>query len=213
MKINDPCRLSGSSASWRVVRTIAGAAVVLTGLLTRAHAQGTMTITFEGAPRGSIQDVGTYSESGLYFGAAPGNVFLCGGGVSGYPENGTGYLLVPDFNLVFFFPGSAGPSRYFNFLSFDAAEYAGGPFTMQVVGDRGMNGMVTNSFSLTSTNFQTFNLNPSFMGVDTVYVYGARFALDNVVLGGVPEPSSCALASVGAVWWAIRRKMRGRRTR
>jgi hypothetical protein len=117
-----------------------------------------MTFTFEGAPKGTEVNVGYYVESGMGFGGAPGNVRLSGGGIAGHPDNGTGYLVVPDWNLAFNFESTTEPSRYFNFLSFDAAEYDVGPLTMQVVGNRGMNGMVTNYFSLTSQAFQTFYL-------------------------------------------------------
>ena len=56
---------------------------------TLSHGQGTMTFTFEGAPYGTIENVGTYTESGMYFGpGGPGNLVLNGGGITGYPVDG-----------------------------------------------------------------------------------------------------------------------------
>jgi hypothetical protein len=123
-------------------------------------AQGTMTFTFEGAPRGTTSFVGVYYEAGMSFGAAPGNVTLAGGGIPGYPENGTGYLQAPDGNVDFFFTNS--PTKiYFNLLSLDLAAYntsAPFPATFQVVGYRPMAPSVTNYFTLTTAlpGFQTF---------------------------------------------------------
>jgi hypothetical protein len=187
------------------------AALMLLPLLlaTPGKGQGTLTFTFEGAPPGTEQDVGVYYEAGVAFGSAPGNVLLSGGGVPGEPNNGTGYLEIQDGNLTFSFTNS--PTRYFNFLSFDAAEYSSfGPQNLMVVGYKGMAGMTTNSFAVSSFTFQTFNLDSSFVGVYRIHVLNARFSLDNVVLGGVPEPSCCALAALGSLCWLAHRRMCGR---
>jgi hypothetical protein len=182
-------------------------------------AQGTLTFTFDGAPRGTEMIVGTYLESGVRFSPiAPGNLLLNGGGISGYPDNGTSYLEVPDG-----YPGSGGltfgftnsfPSVYFNLVSFDAADYdSAGPQTLQVVGYKPMAGTVTNSFSVSSLTFQTFTLDSSFANLYRVDVYNARWSLDNLVISGVPEPSPCALAAIGALCWFARRTPLGRRAR
>jgi hypothetical protein len=182
-------------------------------------AQGTLTFTFDGASRGTELVVGTYFESGARFSPiAPGNLLLNGGGISGYPDNDTSYLEVPDG-----YPGSGGltfgftnafPSIYFNLVSFDAAEYdSAGPQTLQVVGYKPMAGTVTNSFSVSSLSFQTFTLDSSFVNLYRVDVYNARWSLDNLVISGVPEPSACALTAVGGLCWFARRRMLRRRTR
>jgi hypothetical protein len=179
-------------------------------------AQGTMTFTFEGAPRGTQQSVGTYLESGVLFAPiAPGSLFLNGGGVPGYADNGTAYLEIPDAlpgqgGLTFGFTNTF-PSIYFNLLSFDAAELDSlGPQMLQVVGYKPMAGTVTNSFSVSSLTFQTFTLDSSFASLYRVDVFNARFSLDNVVIGGVPEPSACALAALGSLCWLARRRSGGR---
>jgi len=176
-----------------------------------------MTFTFEGAPRGTQEDVGTYYEAGMSFAAiAPGRVLLCGGGIPDYPDNGTGYLEVPGGlpggigGLSFGFTNAL-PSTYFNLQSFDAAEHDGdGSVTMEVIGNRGMAGYVTNYFSVSSQTFQTFHLDSSFDGIFQVEVLNARFSLDNVVISGVPEPSAGALVGLGTLsvvgWSRVRRR-------
>jgi hypothetical protein len=199
--------------------TIAAAILTtaLTGVVAEGRGQGTMTFAFEGAPRGTEQDVGTYYESGMRFAVLPpGRVLLCGGGISGYPDNGTGYLEVPDAapgvgGLTFAFTQTL-PSVYFNLLSFDAAEYDGaGPVTMEVVGYKGMAGTVTSYFSVNSQTFQTFHLDSTFSGVFQINVLNARFSLDNVVVSGVPEPASGTLIIVGALCAIARSKVRRER--
>jgi hypothetical protein len=183
---------------------------VLVTILTQCYGQGYLTFTFEGAPRGTEQDVGFYVENGMGFGAMPGNVILCGGGIPGYPDNGTGYLEVPDWNLEFSFTNSTTPTRYFNLVSFDAAELHGtGPVTMEVVGYKGMAGMATNYFPVNSQTFQTFHLDSSFNSVYEIQVLNARFSLDNVVISGVPEPSCGTLVILGVLGWAGYKRMRG----
>jgi hypothetical protein len=148
---------------------------------------------------------------------APGQLYLSGGGIPGYPDNGTGYLEVPDGG-----PGSGGlsfepnqpfPASFaFNLVSFTAAEYdSEGPDTLEVVGYHPMAGTVTNYFTV-DFQFQTFDLSSSFTNVFQVEVLNAPFSLDNVVIGGVPEPSCGALVVMAMVCGLGRAWMRGRRT-
>src|SRR5438093_748135 len=68
--------------------------VISFGLMCRA--QGTMTFTFDDLPRGSGQQAGAFSEQGVWFGShGVGLLTLSGGGVAGFPDNGTGYLYIP----------------------------------------------------------------------------------------------------------------------
>jgi len=195
------------------------AAITFTCLLTECYGQG--TFTFEGQPVGTAQQLGGYTASGMRFRAIqPGSLYLSGGGIAGYPDNGTGYLYMPDGNLGGLSFGFTNflPSIYFNLVSFDAAEYAGaGPTTLTVVGYPGMATPVTNYFTLDGINdgtgplqdFQTFYLDSSFTQVGRVEVLKARWSLDNLVISGVPEPSSGALFVLGifsALGWSRMRQ-------
>jgi hypothetical protein len=185
-------------------------AACLACLAVECHSQGTMTLTFEGRPPGSVSQVGTYSEAGISFVPIPiGSLYLSGGGVTGYPDNGTGYLYAPDNGM---WVSTATPfPQPFNLISFDAARYAAAaPPTLMVVGQRLMASPVTNYFTLTSggSDFQTCNLDSSFVNLLRVDIY-ARFSLDNLVISGVPEPSGSALILLGAVFglgWRCGRK-------
>jgi hypothetical protein len=188
--------------------------------------QGTMTLTFEGQPRGTLRQTGPYYEGNIKFRAVPmGALYLSGSGVSGYPDNGTGYLIMPDHDywnngLEF---GSTDGVTLFDLVSFDAAEEAGlGPTVLTFVGYKprimGPITAVTNIFTLDGVNdgtgpledFQTFYPDSSFVSLLWVDVY-AQFSLDNLVISGVPEPRAATLALLGAVcalWfrWLVRRR-------
>ena len=165
--------------------------------------QGTLTFKFEGQPSGtSAQTI--YTDAGMQFHPiAPGALYISGGGVPGYPDNGTGYLYAPDNGIWFGFT-SPNPVILFDLVSFDAARYAdAAPPTIEVVGHKfqimGPFITVTNFFTLSSggSDFQTFYPDSSFHNVFEVDIF-ARFSLDNVVISGVPEPSASALLSLGA---------------
>jgi hypothetical protein len=199
-----------------------GAALVLFCLSAHCHGQGTMTITFEGAARGTQSQVGAnpYTDaSGMQFGSlTPQSLYLSGGGIPGYPDNGTGYLEIPEGSMRFgfhTFPPTS-PLVPINLLSFDAAEYdSAGPHMLTVVGYLPMAGTVTNYFTVSSQTFQTFHLDSSFTGVFQVDILNASFSLDNVVLSGVPEPSAGGLILLGILcglgWrWVRTRRSSGR---
>jgi hypothetical protein len=198
----------------------------LAGPLTnaRVQAQGTITFTFEGTPHGIETQFGAnpYStQSGMEFGpTTPQSLYLSGGGIPGYADNGTGHLELPGGAMDFGYNASAGffPLIPFDLLSFDAAEYHAFPgSTITVVGYHPMAGTVTNLFVLDGVNdgpggqadFQTFHLDSGFQNVFRVDVIG-RLALDNVVISGVPEPTAGSLALLGglcgAAWHAARRQ-------
>ena len=198
-----------------------GIALVLAGffcLVGQCQGQGTMTIGFNGQPRGTQSIIPNYSESEFLFTPLPPeSLVLSGGGIAGYPDNGTGYLEVPG-GLSFFWdipPGYGGlPSNFFNLLSFDAAEF-GGPVTIEAIGFPGnLSPAVTNYFSVNSETFQTFDLDSSFVNLGLVEILNANgLALDNVVVGGVgiPEPTCGALVILAAICGLGRAWMRGRR--
>lgn len=163
-----------------------------------------MTIRFEGQPRGQV---GVYYEGSMQFRSTPmGALYLGSSGRTGFPDNGTGYLETPDAGSfgdgVTFGPTNAFPaSAPFDLISFDAAEFGSlGPTLLTVVGWKPMAGTVTNLFTTDGINdgtgplqdFQTFNLDSSFVNLFRVDIYG-RFSLDNVVISSIPEPSTSAL--------------------
>ena len=180
------------------------AALALCSLVAECCGQGTMTFNFEGQPRGTRSQLGAYTESGMAFAppVGPGSLYHEGGGITGYPDNGTGYLDFPDGNLTAAFV-SFPPTVYFNLVSFDAAEYGSSvtPVTLTVIGYRPMASPVTNYFTLDGVNdgtgplqdFQTFYLDSSFVNLSRFDVVHAFFSLDNVVISGVPEPTAGAL--------------------
>ena len=193
-------------------------ALALVGLSGHCLGQGTMTVTFEGQLRGTEQQIGVYSELGMQFGGlTPQSLWLSGGGIPGYPDNGTGYLENPAGSMRFGFntfppTGSLTPV---NFLSFDAAEcHSFPPSTLTVVGYKiqimGPFITVTNVFTVSSQTFQTFHLDSSFTGVFQVDILNSSFSLDNVVISGVPEPSACALVLLGAACLVSRSWARSR---
>jgi len=190
----------------------ASAALAFFCLAVGCLGQGTMTFTFEGQPSGTISGgKAYYVESGMKFTVnPPGGLFLVGPGIPGWPDDGTGYLMAPDggglvFNFTSFAP--------FNLLSFDAARDAEDPTlpTLEVIGyeNQGMGLTVTNYFTVTSDNFQTFQLSSSFQNLYEVEILGDPFSLDNVVISGVPEPSTGVLVVLGTVsvmgWSRVRR--------
>ena len=172
-----------------------------------ASAQGTITANFNVLPPGQEGNVGIYYESGISFAPiGPGNVALAGPGLPNHPDNGTGFLEIPDGSLAVSFTNS--PTTYFNLVSFDGAEFSGfGPQTLEVIGYKPMAGTVTNYFTVNSlSTFQTFTLDSSFSGLYQVDVLNARWSLDNFVVSGVPEPSCGALIVLGVVCGIVRTK-------
>jgi hypothetical protein len=202
-------------------------ALALLYLAAHCHGQGTLTVTFDGQPPGSYTSpVGSYSESGVVFTGVQGNgLAFVGAGLSGYPDNGTGYLQLPGgAGLTFSFT----PLRAFDLISFDAAESVAalpGPVSFRVVGyvSHGQGLTVTNAFTTDGINdgtgplvdFQTFTLDSRFQNIYRVDILGSPFSIDNVMIGAVPEPSAGALVLVGTLcglgwrWGKGKRAARG----
>src|SRR2546421_4923028 len=91
-------------------------ALTLLCSLVNCAAQG--TIQFEGQVPGSYTSpLGSYIESGVRFTGVHGEgLALVGGSLSGYPDNGTGYLQFPGGSGITIGLSSGAP---FNFLSLD----------------------------------------------------------------------------------------------
>jgi hypothetical protein len=178
----------------------------------QCQGQGSMTLTFEGQPRGTQRQVGPYYEGGLQFLPIPmGALYLSGGGIGGYPDNATGYLYAPD-NGMRFATATTFPAP-FDLISLDAARYDGAaPPTLVIVGYPVMADPVTNYFTVVSgsADFQTFHPDPRFVDLLRVDIY-ASFSLDNLVVGGVPEPSTGALLLLAAACAVGRFRMKRNR--
>ena len=185
-------------------------------LCAECFGQGTMRVGFEGPaypgapqpqPRGTYVTISQYSESGMRFWNPYGleNLTLMGGGLSGEADNGTAYLNAAGGARVGFGLISG---QYFDLLAIDAAESQTGPVTLQFVGYHTMGRTVTNYFTLDGVNdgtgplqdFQTFYPDSEFLQVYRVDVLTDRWSLDNLVIGGVPEPSAGALMLLGAAF-------------
>jgi len=203
-------------------------------LATRCCGQGTMTVTFEGPafpgatqpqPRGTFSTVTQYSESGMRFSTpySPWDASLMGGGLSWAPENGTAYLQVPAGAALAFWFSSYVP---FSLSSLDLAENTvnpAGPVTVHVVGYT-YQGAVVASTDLTTdgvndglgplADFQTFTFDSRFQNLLWVEMSSsAGFSLDNVVISGIPEPSTGSLVLLGAACAFGRSWITGRRPR
>lgn len=200
-------------------------ALAFLGLLPRCPGQGTMTIGFEGPgytggpspqPPGTYVTISGYSESGVTFWNAynPGNFVLTGPNVSGTPQDGTAYLGVTGGADLTFGLTSGG---YFNFVSVDLAgantSFPGA--SLEVVGYYPQAVTVTNYITVDSyldrrannlPDFETCYLSSQFQHVYRVDVFSVSsdshyppWSLDNVVIGGVPEPSTSVLLLIGAL--------------
>ncbi len=210
-----------------ILKTIAIAVSILAVLLPPApQVLGQGTMSFDGQTPGTyLVPIVLYTESGIQISGVQGNGFaLSGGSLSGYPENGSGYLHMaggPGVKI-----GLVG-GAYFNFLSFDIAESftnVPGPVTVQVVGYHVMGQTVTNIFTTDGINdgtgplsdFQHFFVDSQFQNIYRVDILGSPYALDNLILSNVPEPNTGSLALVGAggavAWSRFRRNRRIRQT-
>ncbi len=192
-------------------------------LLGQSRGQGTMTVRFEGPPTvspGTDLLVSNYSESGMRFwypdppSSAVGLV-LVGAGYDGSPNNGTTHLETFAGSYVTF---GMSPIGLFNLISFDATESYNttpGPETLHVVGYKNdMTAVVIDLTTDGTRQFQTFNLGPSFTGLGRVQITPSSwtgFALDNLVVSGVPEPSAGGLLLLAAACAFGRSRMRSRR--
>ena len=62
-----------------------------------------------------------------------------------------------------------------------------------------MAGTITNYFTVSSQTFQTFYLGSSFTNVFQVDVLNASWSLDDIVISGIPEPSTGVLLALGTL--------------
>jgi len=184
---------------------------VLLGFAMDCLAQGTMQLRFDGQPAGTRIAIWNYSESGVEFWNpyGPENLARVGSGVTTMPDNGTAYLQVSQGATLRFQAPSLPP---FNLVSLDLAEYTttSGPARVHLVAYSFMAAVVgTIDFTTDGINdstgplvdFETFTFDTRFQNVLWVEMTGGLFSLDNLVISGVPEPSSGGLILVGVFSW------------
>jgi hypothetical protein len=207
-------------------RTILLAATVFVmSLPSHSAAQGTFNrrITFDGSPEirpGDGIGVTYYYEDSMTFRPInPGEQFVrAGGGVAGFPENGTAYILQGAFNSL---SGSRGGWSRFGLYSVDLSEFSRlyqVPRTVQFIGYRTDGNVVTAEFTTDGImdgtgplpDFQTFYFDNRFSDLLRFEVPSNTFALDNLVFYDViPEPGAIPLLAVGAgVFCALRLRTR-----
>jgi hypothetical protein len=130
-----------------------------------------------------------------------------GGGITGFPENGTAYLILGAFDSL---SGSRGGVSRFGLHSVDLAEFStlySLPKTVRFIGYRFDGDVVEADFTTDgvidgkgpAADFETFYFDNRFSDLVRFEVPTHTYALDNLVFSGVvPEPSTLALLIVGA---------------
>ena len=173
--------------------------------MSKSLGQGTLHITFDGAPfqpPGTAYYVQQYYERGMSFTplASFGFGRIGNSPNPGRPDNGTAYLQASlGDSLLFSFLNDSG----FDLASVDLAEYSTVfpiPFTVPFVGYRQDGSVVTTSFTTDGiidgtgplADFQTFHFGPEFTGLTRVEIPSYGWSLDNLFIT-VPEPSSAAI--------------------
>jgi hypothetical protein len=140
-----------------------------------AGAQGTVHVSFEGPPvqqRGTGKVVQQYGEAGVWFAPIVGSdgFTRMGGGILGYPENGTAYLQASLGDSLSFGMDDGTP---FGVAALDLAEYSDvvrSPITVHFVGYRHDGSVLTEDittagiFDGTAPVFQTSTSVPSSPG-------------------------------------------------
>ena len=183
-------------------------ALALLCLVAHCPAQGTLQVAFGSLPPGTYTTGSDYSESGMRFWTpyGPEGVSRVGSGVSWAPDNGSTYLAYTGGERLRF---GFTPGRAFNLMSFDLAEDWPLPISVQVVGYKDMAVTVTTSFTTDGISdgpggqqdFQSFSFDSQFVNVYQIDIITSHWALDNVMIGGVPEPSSGGFILLGAFCW------------
>jgi hypothetical protein len=140
-----------------------------------------------------------------------------GGGVTGFPDDGTAYVQAMLGQSLMF---GMNDGSSFTPVSVDLAEYSDivhDPVTVHFVGYRADGTVLTDDittagiFNGTAPVFQTFSFSPEFSGLVRVEIPTIAWSLDNLTLrSSVPEPGTGALMGIGTVLLGLR-WLRGRR--
>ncbi len=170
--------------------------------------QGTLQITFDGPPAqpsGTQFGATSYSEAGMLFTpidtTTPGSQLTRnGGGIAGYPDDGSAYMQEGGGLLFSFTDGSV-----FGLKSVDLAGYSTAvpDYSVEFEGFLAGGGTITTTFSGTGINFQTVQFGSQWNGLTSVEVVDSPWSLDNLVVT-VPEPSGFALTMLGAAFFCRR---------
>lgn len=189
------CQVIMGSFKPRVAFSIA--ATFLLGHAITGFAQGALRITFDGPPaqpRGTAYGATYYYESGLVFTPetnSPGSQFTRnGGGISIMPDDGTAYLQ-PQTGVIFSFTNGLS----FSLISVDLAAYSSvlPDISIDFVGYKADGSTVTNSFSGSGLDFQTYNFGPEFTNLTQVEIPGGNWSLDNLVVQPCPPALSVTM--------------------
>ena len=182
--------------------------------------QGVITVTFDppSLPGGG-KLLQTYTESGVVFTSLFDMSFAStDSGLSGRPDDGTAHFdVLRNFTS---FTLSTGP---FQLDSVDLAEYSvvfASPQTIGFTGHRVGGGTVSTNFVTDGIidgtgpliDFQTFHFGNAFTQLTSVDM-SATFAMDNLRLEPIPEPSDVSLLVAGiiAISWCRIRQTNGQR--
>jgi len=152
---------------------------------------------------------------GVWFLPIPGSdgFTRMGGGIPGFPENGTAYL---DASLGDSLMFGLDDGSSFDPVSVDLAEYSTlfqQPLTVPFVGYRRDGSTVTASLTTDGiidgtgplADFETLHFPPQFASVYQVRIPAYGWSLDNLVLSRwVPEPGTGALVIVGLTFLGLR---------
>jgi hypothetical protein len=180
--------------------------------LAAAYGQGTLQITFDGPPvqpSGTARVITNYFEGGMLFAPLPrvNGLVRNGGGLSGYPDDGSAYLQGLSGNALMF---SFTNGSVFGLISVDLAEYstvfANEPLTVEFIGYHPDGSTVTTSFTTDGiidgtgplADFQTFSFTGTgFTDLTSVEIPTYGWSLDNLVVS--PEPTGGALLALGGL--------------
>jgi hypothetical protein len=127
-----------------------------------------------------------------------------GGGISGYPDNGSAYMQSGGGLLFGFTDGSLFGLNTVNLAGYSTAVP---DFNVEFVGFLPGGGTITTTFSGSGIDFQDFQFGSQWTGLTSVEVLDSPWSLDNLVVA-VPEPNGIVLVALGAgVFHYCRRKI------
>lgn len=178
--------------------------------------QGTFTVTFDQPPplppAGSRYET-NYFEAGMWLRRDPPDVpLVLSRGFSGFPDNGTTYL-VPygsayGIGMVF----SLADGTPFDLKSVDISNYPT-PSNGSFIGYLSDGSTVSTNFTpIGVKTFQTYQFGPEFSNLTRVEIPSAvpltQWALDNIVFSAIPEPCASALMLFAGGLLAFGRRLR-----
>ena len=201
---------------------ILGVAIVLVAPVFYSRGQGTVTVTFDGyppQPPGTVYGIHQYAEC-LYFtaiGSNAGGFVRNGGGIPGFPNNGTAFLQA---DIESSLAGTRLDGLQFSLISVDLAEFStvvSNAAIVRFVGYRHDGTVVTTDFTTDGIidgtgpipDFQTFTFDNRFANLDRFEIPSIDWSLDNLRIS-IPEPRTAALLLFsGILLLAVRKRLDG----